>query len=123
MMKILSITLLLLLHLNARSISDEKKLILVYTEMEYCGWCKKMQKETIDEPVSKAELETRYLIAKIKKESGDIPLFLHPRFFPTTYILSSDGSKILDELPGYMENRRFLDYLKELYEVENQIGE
>ncbi len=122
-MKIFLLALLLLLNLHATPIADEKKLILVFIEMEHCGWCKKMKRETLDKADSKAEIEKRYLIAKIEKESGDVPLFLHPRFFPTTYVLSSDGSKILEELPGYMENRRFLEYLTELYEVENQVGE
>ncbi len=122
-MKTLLLTLLLLLNLHAAPIPDEKKLVLVFIEMEHCGWCKKMKRETIDEADSKAEIKKRYLIAKIEKESGDVPLFLHPRFFPTTYILSSDGSKILEELPGYMENSRFLEYIVELYEVENQVGD
>ncbi len=122
-MKALLLSLFILLNLSASSITDEKKLVLVYIEMEHCGWCKKMDSESIDEPHSKAMIEKQYLIAKIKKESGDVPLFLHPKFFPTTYILSSDGSQVLDELPGYMENGRLLDYLNELYEVENQIGE
>ena len=122
-MKILLFGFLMLLNLGAAPLPDEKKLILVYVEMEHCGWCKKMAKETIDEPTSKSEINERYLIAKIIKESGDVPLFLNPKFYPTTYVLSSDGSKILDVLPGYMENKRFLDYLKELYEVENQISE
>jgi len=122
-MKALVLSLFIIFNLSAAPIPDEKKLVLVYIEMEHCGWCKKMQKETLDEPHSKAMLQERYLIAKIKKESGDVPLFLNPNFFPTTYILSSDGSKVIDELPGYMQNGRFLEYLKELYEVEYQTGE
>ncbi|HIP46697.1 MAG TPA: hypothetical protein EYG95_03965 [Campylobacterales bacterium] len=121
-MKTLLLSLLMLLNLTAAPVADDKKLIVVYIEMEYCGWCKKMDRETMDEPHSKATIEKRYHIAKIKKESGNVPLFLHPKFFPTTYILSSDGANVIDELPGYMQNRRFLEYLKELYEVENQIG-
>ena len=122
-MKALLLSLLILLNLPASPQAHEQKLVLVFLEMEYCGWCKKMEKETINEPQSKAILEEKYLIAKIKKESGDVPLFLHPKFFPTTYILSSDGSKVLDELPGYMQNGHFLEYLNELYEVENQVDE
>jgi len=122
-MKALLLSLFILLNLSASPLSDEKKLIIVYIEMEHCGWCKKMDRETIDEPRSLAIIEKQYLLAKIKRESGDIPLFLHPKFFPTTYILSSDGSQVLDELPGYMQNGRFLEYLNDLYDVENQIGE
>jgi thioredoxin-related protein len=104
----------------ANTIPDEKKLILLYVEMKHCPWCHKMDRETIDNPIYLKELKKHYILAKISKESGDMPLFIAPKYFPTTYILSSDGSEILDELPGYMQSQRFVQYLQELYEVEMQ---
>jgi thioredoxin-related protein len=109
-----------LLPLFATSIPDDKKLILLYVEMEHCPWCHKMDRETIDNPTYLQEIEREYILAKITKESGDMPLFITPKYYPTTYILSSDGSQILDELPGYMQSKRFVQYLQELYEVEMQ---
>jgi len=117
-MKIILLALLIALHSHAAPIAEDKKLILVFTEMTYCPWCHKMTRETIDEPEAKNEIEKRYIIAKITRESGDIPLFLHPRYYPTSYILSADGNKIVDELPGYMEKSRFLAYIKDLYDLE-----
>lgn len=119
-MKILLLTLLLFLHVHAKPLADEKKLVLVYIEMEFCPWCHKMNLETLENKEALKELKKEYLIAKIEKESGDVPLFLHPKYYPTSYILSSDGSKVIDELPGYMPKKRFLSYLKFLYELENE---
>ncbi len=98
------------------------KMILVFTEMVHCPWCHKMRRETIDEPSALKEIQKYYIITKITRESGDIPLFLHPKYYPTTYILSWDGSRIIEELPGYMPKGHFLEYLEELYEVENSEG-
>jgi len=120
-MKIFLLTLLFFLSLNASPIPDDKKLIIVYMEMEHCPWCHKMNRETMDNPKYKAQYEKEYILAKITKESGDTPLFLFPKYYPTTYILSSDGSQVLDELPGYMASERFVDYLHELYTVEMQV--
>ncbi len=120
-MKSILLTLFLLLNLQATPIPDDKKLIIVYMEMEHCPWCHKMNRETMDNPKYKAIYEKEYILAKITKESGNVPLFLSPKYYPTTYILSSDGSEVLDELPGYMASERFVDYLQELYDVEMQV--
>ncbi len=111
---------LLLLNLHAAPSSEDKKLILVFVELEHCPWCHKMLRETIDNPEYKKSLESHYILAKIKRESGNVPLFLNPKYYPTTYVLSWDGSKVLEELPGYMRTNRFINYLDELYEVEMQ---
>ena len=120
-MKTLLLTIILLLNISAKSLEDEKKLVLVYIEMEFCPWCVKMDRETLDNEAALKKIKEHFLVAKIKKESGNMPLFLNPQYSPTTYILSPDGSKIIDELPGYMEKKRYLDYLQLLYEVENGI--
>lgn len=117
-MKILLLGLLLVLNLSANPEETKEKLILVYIEMESCPWCHKMNKETMDNKDARAEIEKRYIVTKIKKESGDIPSFLPTKFYPTTYLLSPDGSVVLDELPGYMKRERLLDYIKDAYEIE-----
>jgi len=119
-MKIIISFLLIYASLLAKPLLDDEKLILVYVEMEHCQWCHKMNRETLDNPTYLTQLQKEYHIAKIVKESGDIPLFLHPQYYPTTYILSSDGKQILDELPGYMQSTRYLSYLHQLFEVETQ---
>jgi len=119
-MKIFLVSLLMLLQLSAAAPAEGKKLILVFIEMEFCPWCHKMASETLEDKKALKMLEKEYILARITLKSGDIPLFLKPKYFPTSYILSSDDAKVIDELPGYMEKTRFLDYLHTLYEVENE---
>jgi len=93
------------------------KLVIVFATEKGCGWCERMKMETINYKPSLKEIKKRYLLAKISKESGNMPLFLKPEFYPTTYILSSDGSKVIDTIIGYQSRKNFLNYISDLYEV------
>jgi len=95
------------------------KMILLYVEMDNCPWCKKMNSEVFDDSSNLNELQKLYEIKKVKKGSNDIPSFIKTKYYPTTYILSSNGEKVVDELPGYMKAEDYLDYLKTLDEIEN----
>jgi hypothetical protein len=87
--------------------------------MDNCPWCKKMDREVFDDSSNLNDLQKSYKIKRVKKGSSDIPSFIQTKYYPTTYILSSDSSKVIDELHVYMKAVEYLDYLKTLYEVEN----
>jgi thioredoxin-related protein len=97
------------------------KLILLYIEMENCQWCKKMDTVVFDDKQNLAKLEKIYHVVRMKKESGNIPLFVHPELFPTTYILSSDGTTVIEELQGFMKAKNYVNYLKVIDEIERGI--
>ncbi len=100
--------------------APKPRLQLLYVEMEACPWCHRMNAEIFENPKIASKLAAMYEIKKRYKGAPDLPAFAKPRYYPTTYILSPDGKKVLDELPGYMEPGRFLDYLQELYALENE---
>jgi thioredoxin-related protein len=100
--------------------SASQKMILLYVEMENCPWCKKMSSEIFEDSSNFTKLQKLFEIKRVKKGSMDIPPFIKTKFYPTTYILSSDNSKLIDELPGYMRAEDYLDYLQTLIEVETQ---
>ena len=89
-------------------------------EMEHCPWCHKMNEEIFDNPKIRQKLQTMYTIEKKMRGTENLPDFVKPKYYPTTYILSADGKELLDELPGYMNPERFMDYLGELYELETK---
>jgi len=110
--------LLLILQLSTSLFADAKpKLQLLFMEMEYCPWCHKMNAEVFENPKIRKKLDTMYHVTKKLRGAENLPEFVKPRYYPTTYIISPEG-KLLDELPGYMNPARFLDYLTELYELE-----
>jgi thioredoxin-related protein len=108
--------LLLVINISVFAFSD--KLLMIYVEKNGCGWCKKMDKEIIENPKALKKIHKQYVLKKMLSENGDLPSFINPRYFPTTYILNPEGTKIIEELPGYMEKSRFLDFINEVYNIE-----
>jgi len=118
-MKIFFIFLTLIYFTTTIYAVNNNKLQLIYMQMNHCPWCHKMNKEIFENPQIHAKLAKMYTIIKKYRGDKDLPAFIQPRFYPTTYILSADGKKLLDELPGYMESADFVDYLVELYKLEH----
>jgi thioredoxin-related protein len=112
---LLLLTLLLPLYAFA-----EPKLKLLYVEMKACPWCHRMNSEVFENPKIAQKLKQMYTIEKRLRGDKDLPASVKPKYYPTTYIFSADGKKLLDELPGYMNPDRFLDYLTQLYEMEHE---
>jgi thioredoxin-related protein len=100
--------------------AEAPKLKLLYLEMEHCPWCHRMNEEVFDNRTVADKLKQMYTIEKMLRGEKDLPASLKPKYYPTTYIFSADGKRLLDELPGYMEPKRFLEYLTELYQLEKE---
>jgi uncharacterized protein YyaL (SSP411 family) len=95
------------------SVSQAKeKMVLLNIQMHGCGWCAKMQRDVFDNHEVLAKLKERFKVIVLNRDEniGKIPSFLHPRYFPTTYILTPDMKKIDDELPGYMSAKLLFYY-------------
>ena len=118
MKKALLSLLLTLTSLFAQANGGESKLAMIFVYQDGCGWCEKMEREIFDDPKKMAKIAKHYSFQKLNKTDPALPAFLHPNFFPTTYILSPDRKRVVDELPGYMKPDQFLDYVNELYDVE-----
>jgi uncharacterized protein YyaL (SSP411 family) len=95
------------------SVSQAKeKMVLLNIQMHGCIWCAKMQREVFDNPKVLVKLKKRFKVIVLNRDEdvGKIPSFLHPRYFPTTYILTPDMKKVDDELPGYMSAKQLFYY-------------
>lgn len=119
-LKRLIITLFLLFTSTLYATENMKygKMVLLYIEMSNCPWCERMDRELFEDSFNLSEMKKMYIVQRLKKESKALPSYIRPKYYPTTYILSSDGSKIVDELPGYMKAEDFLDYIETLYDIE-----
>ncbi len=98
--------------------ASDFKLNMLFVESEHCRWCEKMDNEIFENEKIATDLRNMYEIKKVKRGSKEIPKFIKPKYYPTTYILSSDSKKLIDELPGYMKPERFMEYVTELYDLE-----
>ena len=97
------------------------------TYTDWCGWCKKMDKDTFTNSVISNILNTRYYPVKFDAEGKDSVIFLGTKFindgksgkahqlavallkgqlaYPTVVFLipQNDGKLILEPVPGYKE--------------------
>ena len=124
MKKIVSIILITIFTLNIYAIKNEppidqkEKMIILFVKAKNCQWCNKMDKESFKNRESLDKITKLYRVKKVIKGDQLLPSFIHPKYYPTTYILSSDSKKLIDELPGYMKNIDFISYIEELYDIE-----
>jgi thioredoxin-related protein len=108
---------------------------------DWCGWCKKMDKDTFTNSVISGILNTRYYPVKFDAEGKDSVVFLGTKFindgkygkahqlavallkgqlaYPTVVFLipQSDGKLILEPVPGYKEPKEMESMLN--YYVDN----
>ena len=102
--------------------SDKKLLIDVYTD--WCGWCKRMDKDVFGNDRVSKYLTQQYVLVKLNAESKEKVNFrgkttsameLAQAFgvtgYPSIIFLDSNG-EIITSLPGYVSADRFIDIVK-----------
>ncbi len=103
---------------DIKPLPQKDKMIVLFVKAKNCHWCKKMDQETFKNIETLNKIKKLYEIKKVFAGDLAIPSFIHPKYYPTTYILSADSKKLIDELPGYMKTKDIVSYLEELYNVE-----
>lgn len=106
---------------------ESKKPLFIDTYTDWCGWCKKMDKDTFTNPVISEILNSKFIPVKFNAEGGDEINFLGQKFindgkagkahqlavallngqlsYPTVVflILRNDGQVSIQQVPGYKE--------------------
>lgn len=111
--------------------SKEPKKIYIDVFTNWCGWCKKMDQTSFEDPKIIQEMNSDYYAVKLNAETRDSILFRDHSFkympqyksnelamallngqmaFPTTVILDQD-EKILSRIPGYLDSNSLIDIL------------
>lgn len=98
----------------------EKKLVLFTVESENCSYCKKMEKDVFTVKTVMNKINKQYVRVKIIAGSEPIPSFLTVQYFPTNFVLDPESLKIIDEYPGYMRAKDFIEILDEIYKQESK---
>ena len=106
----------------------ENKYVLINFYTDWCGYCKKMDKETYSNEEVKSILNENFVIVKVNAESNnkviengeeiterELAKLYQVSGYPTTWFLESNHSHIAP-LPGYVTAEQFIPIL-------NYIGE
>lgn len=90
------------------------KPIFVYARSEYCGWCNKFEEETFtNQSIIKVLNENIILVSiDVDKQINETRNF---KIYGTSteIFLDSNGTEI-KRIPGYTDNRTFLDIINEI---------
>ncbi len=108
-MRFIIVLLLYIVSLSAQT-HHNQKLLMIFATAKNCQWCHKMQKEVFDDPKVSAILQKEYILVKLVREDGNFPDFIHPQYFPTTYVFDPVTLKIIDSLAGYRTKEKFLKF-------------
>ncbi len=109
--------------------ANNPKMILVDVYTDWCGWCKKMDKDTFTDPRVVAHLKKNFYAVKINAEDtkrrfpfmgktfseAEMAVAMRVNSYPN-FVVIEPGLQNLAQLPGYREPADFLAGLNELIE-------
>lgn len=109
--------------------TKQPKMILVDVYTDWCGWCKKMDKETFTDPKVVAHLKQNFYAVKLNAENtqrkfefmgktyteAEMAAAMRVRSYPN-FVVIEPGLQNIAQLPGYRPADAFLAGLNELVE-------
>jgi protein disulfide-isomerase len=114
---------------KAKSKADKKPILIYLTGSDWCGWCKKLEKEVISQKTFMEYASANFILmeadfpkqkeqaAELKKQNAALRKTYLNGGYPTMYVLDADGKKLsedLGELAGGVDG--YIAKLKELAE-------
>ena len=107
--------------------ANNPKMILVDVYTDWCGWCKKMDKETFTDPQVIAHFQKNFYAVKLNAEDtkrkfpfmgrtfteAEMAASMRVNSYPN-FVVIEPGLQNIAQLPGYREPAEFLAGLAEL---------
>ena len=96
------------------ALAEAKKnhsLVLVDAYAEWCGWCKKLDKETLSDPDVQKKLKDFVLLKLDTEENPDLAARFGIQGLPTTLVLDENG-KVVEEQAGFMPPQDYIKFLE-----------
>lgn len=95
----------------------EKKLVMVDVYTDWCGWCKKLDKDVYSKPEIQAKLQKNFIAVKINPEKNQKNREVAERFgvrgYPNIVFVDATGKKLYQQ-PGYSPADEFGKTLDEV---------
>ena len=95
----------------------EKKLVMVDVYTDWCGWCKKLDRDTYSQKDVETKLTKEFISLKINPEKSAQNKNLAKQFgthgYPHIVFLDAEGKKV-SEISGYLPAADFLKQLNQI---------
>jgi len=95
----------------------EKKLVMVDVYTDWCGWCKKLDRDTYSNKDVEAKVNKEFIALKVNPEKSAQNKNLAKQFgtrgYPHIVFLDAEGKKI-SEISGYLPAGDFLSQLNKI---------
>ena len=94
----------------------EDKIIYAVITSETCRWCRKLEKETLEENEVISNLNSKYSAVALTRDKDSYPPCLKAPMVPMSYFLTPEGT-VLYSVPGFWKGE---DYLSMMEDVERK---
>jgi thioredoxin-related protein len=105
------------------SAKKDGKLVVVDVYTDWCGWCKKLDKDVYADPKVIQKLAKDFVAVKINPEktarAADLARQFGTRAYPHIVFVNGDGKKI-GEIGGYVPADEFLKRLDNITQSKNK---
>ena len=95
----------------------DKKLVMVDLYTDWCGWCKKLDKDTFSDKDVEARVTKEFVAVKVNPEKSQQNAKLAKDFgttgFPHIVFVDANGKKV-SEIDGYLPAAQFLEQLNKI---------
>jgi thioredoxin-related protein len=94
---------------------QQNKKIFLFFWVEWCKYCEKMEKDTLNKPEIASYLNESFIPVKVNTDTEqDVAIEYFVRGLPTSWFVGEKGEKI-SNLPGYVSPEMFLPILKYIH--------
>ena len=93
---------------------EQKKNIMLLVTSKTCGWCRKLERVTLQDEMVIERLKEDYIVVHVTRGEGKYPQSLHVGPVPATFFLNAQGELIISEVIGYWPPQDYLSYLDDV---------
>jgi thioredoxin-related protein len=94
----------------------ENKTVMVMVESRSCGWCTKMKNRTLKEDDVVKRLQKFVTVKVMRNDAKAMAVLPKIEGVPTVFFMNANR-KVIEELVGYVNVRRFNAYLDRVEEI------